>query len=130
MSFKLLFHYPLKIILKFDSGKEEHYVAEAIHDFEGRDEAELNMIKGQSLRLAPKHLQPQGLRGWLLASSSSISSSLNEIGPESFAGDAKYQTGLVPANRIKVLGRRMGMTHERQADSKEKPDLVQSSNKK
>ena len=108
------------------SGKEEHYVAEAIHDFEARDEAELNMIKGQSLRLAPKHLQPQGLRGWLLASSSSFSSSIDD----SFTGEVKYRTGLVPANRIKVLGRRTGLSNDRQTEVKEKPDLVQSSNKK
>ena len=107
-------------------GKEEHYVAEAIHDFEARDEAELSMIKGQSLRLAPKHLQPQGLRGWLLASSSSFSSSIDD----SFAGEVKYRTGLVPANRIKVLGRRTGISNDRQTEVKEKPDLVQSSNKK
>ena len=108
------------------SGKEEHYVAEAIHDFDGRDDAELSMTKSQTLRLAPKHLQPQGIRGWLLASCSSLTSSIDDT----FTGEVKYKIGLVPANRIKVLGRRTGMAYDQQAEIKEKPDLVQSSNKK
>ena len=125
MPFNLLPYSKINLLMN-GSGKEEHYVAEAIHDFEARDEAELSMIKGQSLRLAPKHLQPQGLRGWLLASSSSFSSSIDD----SFTGEVKYRTGLVPANRIKVLGRRTGISNDRQPEVKEKPDLVQSSNKK
>ena len=84
------------------------------------------MTKSQSLRLAPKHLQPQGIRGWLLASCSSLTSTIDDT----FTGEVKYRIGLVPANRIKVLGRRTGITHNQEADVKEKPDLVQSSNKK
>ena len=40
---------------------------------------------GESLRLAPRHLQPR-VRGWLLAAS-------------------QGNTGLVPANHIQILGR-------------------------
>ena len=91
-----------------------------MHDFEARDEAELSMSKGQSIRLAPKELQPTGLRGWLLAASSD-NSKLQPPG--------SLQAGLVPANRIKVIGRRM-RTLENPSQGKEKPDIVKSSNNK
>ena len=111
----------MKTILLLFTGIGEHYIAEAMHDFDARDEAELSMSKGQTLRLAPKHLQPTGLRGWLLASSSSVLSGTH-IGVNS--SESMHVTGLVPANRIKVLGRRTEIPapHE-----KEKPDIVQTS---
>ena len=96
-----------------------------MHDFDARDETELNMIKGQTLRLAPKHLQPTGLRGWLLASSSASPSAVNT---EMSTIESTYIMGLVPANRIKVIGRRLGASGER-VQEKEKPDVIKSSNK-
>ena len=103
-------------------GKGEHYIADVLHDFEARDEAELSILKGQTLRLAPKQLQPPGLRGWLLAAaSSSNTSGIN-------SSEALYFTGLVPANRIKVIGRRMGVVENEQLQGKEKPDVVKSLN--
>ena len=81
------------------------------------------MLKGQTLRLAPKHLQPTGLRGWLLGSISSSSvSSDGSIGTNS--SKLMLMTGLVPANRIKVIGMRTGVSVQ---DVKEKPDVVQTS---
>ena len=113
----------LKTILLLITGIGEHYIAEALHDFDARDGAELSLSKGQSIILAPKHLQPTGLRGWLLAStsSSSVLAGTN-IGVNS--SESMNVTGLVPANRIKVLGRKTGVPgpHE-----KEKPDVVQTS---
>ena len=93
-----------------------------MHDFEARDDAELSLLKGQTIRLAPKQLQPPGLTGWLLAASSAE----NNFGLNS--SESLYFTGLVPANRIKVVGRRKGMTENRQLPGKEKPDIVKSSN--
>ena len=109
-------------------GSDEHYIAECSHDFQARDSSELSMRKGQTLRLAPKHLQPPGIRGWLLASSSSslVSSSVT-FDSELDSSNAMYKAGLVPANRIKVLGRRMGASEE-QFQEREKPDIVKSSN--
>ena len=91
-----------------------------MHDFEARDEDELSVFKGQRIRLAPKDLQPTGIRGWLLAATS-----------ENFniQPSRSLQAGLVPANRIKVLGRRMRIL-ENPAEGKEKPDIVKSSNNK
>ena len=68
------------------TGVGEHYVAKATFDFQSNQHGELNFKTGNMLKVAPKHLQPQG-RGWLLAS----------------LDDGKT-TGLVPANRIKILG--------------------------
>jgi len=69
-------------------GEGEHYVARALHPFTAGGEGEVALEQGETLRLAPKHLQPR-VRGWLLASSGS-------------------GTGLVPANYLEVLGRREG----------------------
>ena len=114
----------LKIILSFVTGIGEHYIAEALHDFDARDEAELSMSKGQTLRLAPKHLQPTGLKGWLLASTSSSSELEGTNIGDNSSESMHIQHGLVPANRIKVVGRKTGVsaTHE-----KEEPDVVQMS---
>ena len=79
------------------------------------------MKKGQRLRLAPKHLQPTGLRGWLLAASSTE----NDI-YVSEQEEEVIRIGLVPANRIKVLGRTMGNANN--THNQAKPDLVKSSN--
>lgn len=68
-------------------GQGDHFVAQALYDFGSQDPEELSFVSGQSLRLAPKELQPNS-RGWLLASIDGQTS------------------GLVPANRIKILGRK------------------------
>ncbi|XP_055018980.1 peroxisome biogenesis factor 13 isoform X2 [Boleophthalmus pectinirostris] len=71
------------------SGEDDHVVARAEFDFTAASEEEISMRAGDMLNLAPKELQPR-VRGWLLASS-----------------DAQT-TGLVPANYVKVLGKRRG----------------------
>ena len=111
------------IYFVFITGIGEHYIAEVLHDFNARDEVELSMLKGQTLRLAPKHLQPTGLRGWLLGSISSSSVSSDEKN-EANPSEAIQKTGLVPANRIKVIGMRTGVPVQ---DVKEKPDIVKTS---
>ena len=93
-----------------------------LHDFEARDGNELGMKKGQRLRLAPKHLQPTGLRGWLLAASRME----NDIYVSEQEEEEVIRIGLVPANRIKVLGRTMGNASN--TNNQAKPDLVKSSN--
>ncbi len=69
------------------SGESEHFVAEVQYGFDAGSDKELNIMPGQTIRLAPAKLQPQNLRGWALASDGS-------------------RIGLVPLNYIKVLGKR------------------------
>ncbi|XP_071494862.1 uncharacterized protein [Diadema antillarum] len=74
------------------SGDEDHVVARAEYDFDRDSEKELSFHSGDILNLAPKELQPR-VRGWLLAS---------------LQGE---KIGLVPANYIKILGKRKGQRH-------------------
>ncbi|XP_052001704.1 peroxisomal membrane protein PEX13-like [Xyrauchen texanus] len=74
------------------SGEDDHVVARAEYDFTATSEEEISLQAGDMLNLAPKELQPR-VRGWLLAS---------------IDGET---TGLVPANYVKVLGRRRGRKH-------------------
>eukprot|EP00795_Rhopilema_esculentum_P007495 gene7495-13272_t len=71
------------------TGDGEHFEAEAEYDFDAENEDEISFQAGDSLRVAPKQKQPH-VRGWLLASV-----------------DGKV-AGLVPANHVKILGRRRG----------------------
>lgn len=71
------------------SGEDDHVVARAEYDFTAASQEELSMRAGEMLNLAPKELQPR-VRGWLLAS---------------VDGET---TGLVPANYVKILGKRRG----------------------
>ncbi|CAN9499577.1 unnamed protein product [Ophioblennius macclurei] len=74
------------------SGEDDHVVARAEYDFTAASEEEISLRAGDMLNLAPKEQQPR-MRGWLLASSN------GQI------------TGLVPANYVKVLGKRRGRKH-------------------
>ncbi|NXY02249.1 PEX13 protein, partial [Pteruthius melanotis] len=71
------------------SGENDHVVGRAEYDFNALSEEEISFRAGDVLRLAPKEQQPK-IRGWLLAS---------------YDGQT---TGLVPANYIKILGKRRG----------------------
>ncbi|NWV07960.1 PEX13 protein, partial [Ptilonorhynchus violaceus] len=71
------------------SGEDDHVVGRAEYDFNALSEEEISFRAGDMLRLAPKEQQPK-IRGWLLAS---------------YDGQT---TGLVPANYIKILGKRRG----------------------
>ncbi|KAJ0004897.1 hypothetical protein NQD34_011111 [Periophthalmus magnuspinnatus] len=71
------------------SGEDDHVVAKAEFDFTAASEEEISVRAGDLLNLAPKELQPR-VRGWLLASLDG------------------QTTGLVPANYVKVLGKRKG----------------------
>ncbi|XP_038057859.1 peroxisomal membrane protein PEX13-like isoform X1 [Patiria miniata] len=71
------------------SGEEDHVVARAEFDFEAEGSNELSFKAGSMINLAPKEMQPK-VRGWVLASVDGQS------------------TGLVPANYIKILGKRRG----------------------
>ncbi|KAG7274228.1 hypothetical protein CRUP_007665 [Coryphaenoides rupestris] len=71
------------------SGEDDHVVARAEYDFSAASEEELSLRAGDMLNLAPKVYQPR-VRGWLLASVDG------------------QTTGLVPANYVKVLGKRRG----------------------
>ncbi|XP_049927691.1 peroxisome biogenesis factor 13 [Epinephelus moara] len=74
------------------SGEDDHVVARAEYDFSAASEEEISMRAGDMLNLAPKEQQPR-VRGWLLASLDG------------------QTTGLVPANYVKVLGKRRGFKH-------------------
>ncbi|XP_074673280.1 peroxisome biogenesis factor 13 isoform X2 [Strix aluco] len=69
------------------SGEDDHVVGRAEYDFSALSEEEISFRAGDMLKLAPKEQQPK-IRGWLLAS---------------YDGQT---TGLVPANYIKILGKR------------------------
>lgn len=71
------------------SGEDDHVVGRAEYDFNALSEEEISFRAGDILKLAPKEQQPK-IRGWLLAS---------------YNG---HTTGLVPANYIKILGKRRG----------------------
>ncbi|XP_072247575.1 peroxisome biogenesis factor 13 [Leuresthes tenuis] len=71
------------------SGEDDHVVARAEYDFSAASEQEIPLRAGDMLNLAPKEQQPR-MRGWLLASVDG------------------QTTGLVPANYVKVLGKRRG----------------------
>ncbi|CAL8299322.1 unnamed protein product [Merluccius merluccius] len=74
------------------SGEDDHVVARAEYDFTAASEEEISLRAGDMLNLAPKEHQPR-VRGWLLASVDG------------------QTTGLVPANYVKVLGKRRGRKH-------------------
>nr|XP_033792969.1 peroxisome biogenesis factor 13 isoform X1 [Geotrypetes seraphini] len=71
------------------SGEDDHVVGRAEYDFSSTCEEEVSFHAGDLLNLAPKEQQPK-IRGWLMAS----------LGGQS--------TGFVPANYIKILGKRRG----------------------
>ncbi|NXM76887.1 PEX13 protein, partial [Serilophus lunatus] len=78
-----------KTVSSWASGEDDHVVGRAEYDFRALSEEEISFRAGDMLRLAPKEKQPK-IRGWLLAS---------------YNGQT---TGLVPANYIKILGKRRG----------------------
>ncbi|KAM3833914.1 peroxisomal membrane protein PEX13-like [Diretmus argenteus] len=77
------------------SGEDDHVVARAEYDFTAASEEEVSLQAGDMLNLAPKEQQSR-VRGWLLASVDG------------------QTTGLVPANYVKVLGKRRGRRHAEQ----------------
>jgi len=73
---------------KWATGESEHFVAVAEYDFGNpMTERELQLKRGQNIRLAPSSHQPPNVKGWVLAS------------------DGR-RIGLVPTNYIKILGKR------------------------
>ncbi|XP_022048826.2 peroxisome biogenesis factor 13 [Acanthochromis polyacanthus] len=76
----------------WSSGEDDHVVARAEYDFAAASEEEISVRAGDMLNLAPKEQQPR-VRGWVLASLDG------------------QTTGLVPANYVKVLGKRRGRKH-------------------
>ncbi|KAL0983748.1 hypothetical protein UPYG_G00132220 [Umbra pygmaea] len=79
-------------VTNWASGEDDHVVARAEYDFTAASDSELSVNAGDMLNLAPKEQQPR-VRGWLLASVDG------------------QTTGLVPANYVKVLGKRRGRRH-------------------
>ncbi|XP_054843549.1 peroxisome biogenesis factor 13 isoform X2 [Eublepharis macularius] len=71
------------------SGEDDHVVGRAEYDFSAASEEEISFRAGEMLTLAPKERQPK-IRGWLLASRD------------------RQTTGLVPANYVRILGKRKG----------------------
>ncbi|XP_035982054.1 peroxisome biogenesis factor 13 isoform X1 [Fundulus heteroclitus] len=79
-------------VTNWASGEDDHVVARAEYDFSASSEEEVSLRAGDMLNLAPKEQQPR-VRGWLLASVDG------------------QTTGLVPANYVKILGKRRGRKH-------------------
>ncbi|XP_077138853.1 peroxisome biogenesis factor 13 isoform X1 [Ranitomeya variabilis] len=71
------------------SGEDDHVVGRAEYDFTATSEEEISFHAGDLLNLAPKEQQPK-VRGWLLGSVDG------------------QTTGFLPANYIKILGKRRG----------------------
>ncbi|XP_057704486.1 peroxisome biogenesis factor 13 [Corythoichthys intestinalis] len=71
------------------NGEDDHVVAKAEYGFSASSDEEISFQAGDMLNLAPKEQQPR-VRGWLLASLDG------------------QTTGLIPANYVKVLGKRRG----------------------
>lgn len=87
------------LLSDWSKGSTEHFVAKVIYDFRAERPEELSIKTDQHLILAPKDRQPR-VRGWMLASDGNT-------------------TGLVPANYVKVLGRK-------NSKNQKKPDLLPS----
>lgn len=85
------------------SGEDDHVVARAEYDFTAASEEEISLQAGDMLNLAPKEQQPR-VRGWLLGSVDG------------------QTTGLIPANYVKILGKRRG---RRQAELERLAQLQQ-----
>ncbi|XP_060072650.1 peroxisomal membrane protein PEX13-like [Ylistrum balloti] len=83
---------------KWATGEEDHFVARAEFDFKGESDEELSFTAGQNINIAPKELQPR-MKGWLLASI-----------------DGK-KSGIIPANYVKVLGKKRGTKYTQAAAS-------------
>ncbi|XP_044146325.1 peroxisome biogenesis factor 13 [Bufo gargarizans] len=75
--------------INWASGEDDHVVGRAEYDFTATSEEEISFHAGDLLNLAPKEQQPK-VRGWLLGSVDG------------------QTTGFVPANYIKILGKRRG----------------------
>ncbi|XP_075452293.1 peroxisome biogenesis factor 13 [Ascaphus truei] len=71
------------------NGEDDHVVGRAEYDFTAASEEEISFRAGDLLNLAPKEQQPK-IRGWLLGSLDG------------------QTTGCVPANYVKILGKRRG----------------------
>lgn len=80
------------------TGKIDHFIAASEHDFDALNVDELSFRRGQRIIIAPKEYQPK-MRGWLLATV-----------------DGKTQ-GIVPANYIKILGKKTGNNSSQDTNS-------------
>lgn len=78
-----------EISQKWMEGDAEHFVAQADYEFDASRPDELSFKSGDRLKIAPTDLQTSGNRGWLLATVDG------------------QKSGLVPVNRIKILGRKV-----------------------
>ncbi|UYV74214.1 PEX13 [Cordylochernes scorpioides] len=71
-------------------GEDVHILATAQYDFKTDNIRELPLTAGQHLRIAPKEIQPNKMKGWLLASVDGT------------------KIGFVPSNYVKIQGVRKG----------------------
>jgi len=72
--------------IKWAAGEGEHFTAQCDYDFSASNEQELSFKAGQTLRLAPRSLQPR-IKGWILAATD------------------KQHVGLVPANYVRIMSK-------------------------
>uniref|UniRef100_A0A8D0C8G1 Peroxisomal membrane protein PEX13 n=1 Tax=Salvator merianae TaxID=96440 RepID=A0A8D0C8G1_SALMN len=90
------------------NGEDDHVVGRAEYDFNAVSEEEISFRAGEMLKLAPKDQQPR-IRGWLLASRDG------------------QTTGLVPANYVRILGKRKGKK-TMELEKAEHPPLLTNTN--
>ncbi|XP_069810594.1 peroxisome biogenesis factor 13 [Dendropsophus ebraccatus] len=92
--------------INWASGEDDHVVGRAEYDFTATSDEEISFRAGDLLNLAPKEQQPK-VRGWLLGSVDG------------------QTTGFVPANYIKILGKRKGRkaaeSEKRQEEQQQQP---------
>ncbi|KAK6188970.1 hypothetical protein SNE40_005037 [Patella caerulea] len=91
-------------IPQWADGQNDHFVADVLFDFTAQSTEEVSVQAGQKINVAPKELQPR-VRGWLLASN-----------------DGK--TGLIPANYVKVLGKRRGSKSMAQVNNQQQTNVT------
>lgn len=91
------------------NGEDDHIVARAEYDFTAGTEEEISFRLGDMINLAPKEQQPK-VRGWLLACLDG------------------QTTGLVPANYVRILGKRRGRRQvEQEHIAKQQPQTQDNS---
>lgn len=75
---------PTSASTKWMTREDNHYIAEALYDFDTNHDSELSLKAGQTVIVAPKHSQPD-ITGWLMVTIDG------------------QRAGLVPMNYIKIV---------------------------
>ncbi len=88
-------------------GEDTYFSAVARHNFTAERQSELSLTGGEEVLVAPAHRQPK-VRGWLLAAKVKDCTKM----------------GLVPANYVSILSKRLPTSLGDEEAARQKPDLV------